>query len=92
MRCTRRARKNVNPHHILTGVTYGATYLITGYGLDTRPLVSNLAAWNYFESLDNPTNKKFVADWKAYARSHKQPNADTVVTNDSMEATYVGIT
>ncbi|QCT21249.1 urea ABC transporter substrate-binding protein [Jejubacter calystegiae] len=60
-------------------------------GIDTRPLVGNLAAWNYFESLDNPTNKKFVADWKAYARSHKLPNADTVVTNDPMEATYVGI-
>ncbi len=25
--------------------------------IDTKPLVGNLAAWNYFESVDNPTNK-----------------------------------
>ncbi len=37
-------------------------------GIDTKPLVGNLAAWNYFESLNNPVNKKFVADWKAYAK------------------------
>jgi ABC-type branched-subunit amino acid transport system substrate-binding protein len=53
--------------------------------------VGNLAAWNYFESVDNPTNQAFVADYKAYAKAHKLPNADTVVTNDPMEATYVGI-
>ena len=60
-------------------------------GIDTKPLVGNLAAWNYFESVDNPTNQAFVADYKAYAKAHKLPNADTVVTNDPMEATYVGI-
>ncbi len=56
-------------------------------GIDTKPLVGNLAAWNYFESVDNPTNKAFVADYRAYAKAHKLPNADTVVTNDPMEAT-----
>jgi len=30
-------------------------------GVDTDPLVGHLAAWNYFESLDNPANKEFVA-------------------------------
>ena len=60
-------------------------------GIDTKPLVGQLAAWNYFESLDNPTNKKFVADYKAYAKQKNLPNADTVVTNDPMEATYVGL-
>ena len=60
-------------------------------GIDTKPLVGNLAAWNYFESVDNPTNQAFVADYKAYAKAHKLPNADSVVTNDPMEATYVGI-
>lgn len=60
-------------------------------GIDTKPLVGQLAAWNYFESLDNPENKKFVADYRAYAKKHNLPNADTVVTNDPMEATYVGI-
>ena len=60
-------------------------------GIDTKPLVGDLAAWNYFQSVDNPANKKFVAEWKAYAKAHKLPNADSAVTNDPMEATYVGI-
>ncbi|MEJ1268486.1 transporter substrate-binding protein [Pantoea ananatis] len=49
-----------------------------------------LAAWNYFESLDNPTNAKFVADYRAYAKAHNLPNASSVVTNDPMEATTQG--
>jgi urea transport system substrate-binding protein len=60
-------------------------------GIDAKPLVGHLAAWNYFESVSNPVNTKFVADYRAYAKAHKLPNADTVVTNDPMEATYVGI-
>ncbi len=60
-------------------------------GIDTKPLVGNLAAWNYFESLDNPTNKQFVSQWKAYAKAHNLPNYATAVTNDPMEATYVGL-
>ena len=60
-------------------------------GIDTKPLVGHLAAWNYFQSVDNATNAKFVADYKAYAKAHNLPNADTVVTNDPMEATYVGL-
>lgn len=60
-------------------------------GIDTKPLVGNLAAWNYFESLKNPANTKFIDMYKAWAVSQKLPNASTVVTNDPMEATYVGI-
>ncbi|VTP61121.1 Aliphatic amidase expression-regulating protein [Serratia rubidaea] len=60
-------------------------------GIDTKPLVGNLAAWNYFQSLDNPTNQKFVAEWRAYAKAHNLPNSASAVTNDPMEATYVGI-
>ncbi|HKS33718.1 MAG TPA: urea ABC transporter substrate-binding protein [Enterobacteriaceae bacterium] len=60
-------------------------------GIDTKPLVGHLAAWNYFESVSNPVNTRFVADYRAWAKAHKLPNADTVVTNDPMEATYVGI-
>ncbi|POA52917.1 MULTISPECIES: urea ABC transporter substrate-binding protein [unclassified Pseudomonas] len=60
-------------------------------GIDTRPLVGNLAAWNYFESVDKPVNQKFVAAWKAYAKAKNLPGADKAVTNDPMEATYVGI-
>ena len=60
-------------------------------GIDTKPLVGHLAAWNYFMSIKNPTNETFIKQWKAYAKKAKLPNADKVVTNDPMEATYVGI-
>ena len=60
-------------------------------GVDTKPLVGHLAAWNYFESVRNPVNSAFIKQWKAFAIAQKLPNAGTVVTNDPMEATYVGI-
>ncbi len=60
-------------------------------GVDTKPLVGQLAAWNYFESIKNPTNAAFIKMYKDWARKQKLPNADTVVTNDPMEATYIGI-
>ena len=60
-------------------------------GVDTKPLLGHLAAWNYFESLKNPENAKFIKMYKDWAVKNKLPNAKTVVTNDPMEATYVGI-
>lgn len=60
-------------------------------GVDTKPLVGHLAAWNYFESVKNPVNAAFIKKWKEYAKAKNLPNADTVVTNDPMEATYVGM-
>nr|WP_315249996.1 urea ABC transporter substrate-binding protein [uncultured Duganella sp.] len=60
-------------------------------GVDAKPLVGHLAAWNYFQSVKNPVNTDFIKKWKAYAAAKKLPNAATVVTNDPMEATYVGI-
>jgi urea transport system substrate-binding protein len=60
-------------------------------GIDTRPLVGHLAAWNYFMSLKNPVNEAFIKKYRAYAKKKGLPNADKVVTNDPMEATYVGI-
>jgi urea transport system substrate-binding protein len=60
-------------------------------GIDTKPLVGHLAAWNYFMSIDTPENKKFIADWKAYAKAKNLPDAEKRVTNDPMEATYIGI-
>ncbi|MDQ2642994.1 MAG: urea ABC transporter substrate-binding protein [Myxococcota bacterium] len=60
-------------------------------GIDTKPLVGHLAAWNYFMSIDTPENKKFISDWKAYAKAKNLPDADKRVTNDPMEATYIGI-
>ena len=49
-------------------------------GLDTKPLVGHLAAWNYFESIDTPANKDFIAKWHEFT---KKPNR---TTNDPMEA------
>ncbi|MBI3525375.1 MAG: urea ABC transporter substrate-binding protein [Betaproteobacteria bacterium] len=60
-------------------------------GVDTKPLVGHLAAWNYFESIKNPVNAEFIKKWKAYAVKMKLANAGKAVTNDPMEATYIGI-
>lgn len=60
-------------------------------GIDTSLLQGHLAAWNYFMSIKNPVNNDFTKKYKKYAVDHNLPNADQVVTNDPMEATYVGI-
>ena len=61
-------------------------------GVDTKPLVGNLAAWNYFMSIKNPTNTAFIKEWTAYAKEKKLPGQmDKPLTNDPMEATYIGI-
>ena len=60
-------------------------------GVDTKPLVGHLAAWNYFMSLKNPSNDAFKKEWAAYAKAKKLPGADKPLTNDPMEATYIGI-
>jgi len=53
-------------------------------GIDTGPLVGHLAAWNYFQSVYNDTNNTFIDQWHAYTGDDKR------VTNDPMEATYIG--
>src|SRR6202453_3024163 len=53
-------------------------------GVDTRPLVGHLAAWNYFESINTPANKEFIAKWHEFT---KKPSR---TTNDPMEAHYIG--
>jgi urea transport system substrate-binding protein len=53
-------------------------------GIDTKPLVGHLAAWNYFQSVKNPTNAAFVRQWQAFTKNPKR------VTNDPMEAHYIG--
>ncbi len=52
-------------------------------GLDTTDLVGHLAAWNYFQSADTPANEEWVAAWKARMGEDR-------VTNDPMEAHYIG--
>ena len=53
-------------------------------GLDTKPLVGHLAAWNYFMSIETPENATFIKKWKAFIKDDKR------VTNDPMEAHYIG--
>ncbi len=53
-------------------------------GIDTKPLLGHLAAWNYFMSVDNPDNKAFIARWQAFTKNPKR------VTNDPMEAHVIG--
>ncbi|MFA6013278.1 MAG: urea ABC transporter substrate-binding protein [Desulfobacteraceae bacterium] len=60
-------------------------------GVDTKPLVGHLAAWNYFMTVKNPQNTAFINMYKTWAKKQKLPNAAKVVTNDPMEATYIGI-
>jgi urea transport system substrate-binding protein len=52
-------------------------------GIDTKPLVGHLAAWNYFQSVDEKVNDRFIKDWKKFTSKKR-------VTNDPMEATYIG--
>ena len=53
-------------------------------GIDTKPLIGHLAAWNYFESVKSPVNDAFIKAWKTYIKNPKR------VTNDPMEAHYIG--
>ncbi len=60
-------------------------------GVDTKPLVGHLAAWNYFQSIKSPANTEFIKKWSDYAKAKKLPGSDKPLTNDPMEATYIGI-
>jgi urea transport system substrate-binding protein len=53
-------------------------------GIDTRPLVGHLAAWNYFMSVDVPENRAFIERWRTFIRNPRR------VTNDPMEAHVIG--
>jgi urea transport system substrate-binding protein len=60
-------------------------------GVDTKPLVGHLAAWNYFMSIENETNEGFKKIWADYATKQGLSSASKPLTNDPMEATYIGI-
>jgi urea transport system substrate-binding protein len=53
-------------------------------GIDTKPLIGHLAAWNYFESIKNKTNDEFIKEWHDFTKNPKR------VTNDPMEAHFIG--
>ncbi len=59
--------------------------------MDTSKLVGHLAAWNYFQSIDTPENKKFVAAFKAYCKAKGLPGGEDRVTDDPIEAAYYGV-
>src|SRR5947207_5805280 len=61
-------------------------------GVDTKPLVGHLAAWNYFMSIKAPANEEFIKKWSAYAKAKNiAGHKDKPLTNDPMEATYIGV-
>jgi len=53
-------------------------------GIDTKPLVGHLAAWNYFMSVDSEDNDEFIEAWHKFIKNPKR------VSNDPMEAHYIG--
>ncbi len=53
-------------------------------GIDTKPLVGHLAAWNYFMSINTPLNKEWIAKWHAFTKNPKR------TFNDPMEAHVIG--
>jgi urea transport system substrate-binding protein len=53
-------------------------------GMDTGPLVGHLAAWNYFMSVDSEANDEFIENWHSFIGNEER------VTNDPMEAHYIG--
>ena len=53
-------------------------------GIDTKPLVGHLAAWNYFMSVEDPANAAFIESWKEFIKDDKR------VSNDPMEAHFIG--
>ncbi len=59
--------------------------------LDSRSRVGHFAVWSYFMSLKNAINEEFKAKWAFYAKTQKLPGADKPLTNDPMEATYMGV-
>ncbi len=53
-------------------------------GIDTKPLVGHLAAWNYFMSVDVPANDAFIESWHSFIKNEDR------VSNDPMEAHFIG--
>ena len=59
--------------------------------IDTKPLVGQLAAWNYFMSVKNPVNDEWKKQWAAYSVEKKLLGASKPLTDDPMEASRTGI-
>ncbi|MFG3616856.1 urea ABC transporter substrate-binding protein [Nocardia sp. NPDC047654] len=53
-------------------------------GIGAQHIAGQLTAWNYYQTVDTPVNKKFVADYKAAFGADKP-------TSDPMEAAYASV-
>ena len=59
--------------------------------MSSSDLVGHLTAWNYYQSIDTPENKRFVEAFKAFAERKGLPGGGRRVTDDPIEAAYVGV-
>jgi urea transport system substrate-binding protein len=53
-------------------------------GLDAKPLVGHLAAWNYFMTIKDPVNTAWITKWHTFTKNPKR------TFNDPMEASVIG--
>ncbi|MDQ3701014.1 MAG: urea ABC transporter substrate-binding protein, partial [Chloroflexota bacterium] len=53
-------------------------------GIGAANMIGHLASWNYYQTTDTPTNKKFVEAYKAKFGANR-------VTDDPIEAAYIGV-
>jgi urea transport system substrate-binding protein len=53
-------------------------------GVDTTPLIGDMAAWNYFQSIKSTENAAFIKMWTDFSEQRDK------TTNDPMEATFIG--
>jgi len=54
------------------------------FGVDTAPLIGDMAAWSYFQSVKSPQNEAFIKMWADFNEQRDR------TTNDPMEATFIG--
>ncbi|MCZ6875812.1 MAG: urea ABC transporter substrate-binding protein, partial [bacterium] len=58
--------------------------------LDVKPLAGHLASWNYFMSLKNPNNFKWIKSYKSWCEKRNIP-AKQCVTDDPMMHAYMQV-
>src|SRR5207253_10589522 len=59
---------------------------------ELKRLVGHLAEWNYFMSVKSHANNEFKKKWAAYEKAKNiAGHKDKPLTNDPMEATYIGV-
>ena len=59
--------------------------------MDVPPLVGHLACWNYYQSIDSPSNREFVTNFKKFCAKNNLPGGMSRVTDDPIEAAYFGV-